>query len=131
MRVGDKALQLFYGEVLGEGAGGEIGKAAVHGVGARGERRERSLEVAGRGKQLYAAFATLPVQGGFGHSVCRNLAHLLSVCKGHAGSGVASAVYPAAFRRQPQLSSRRPRRERLRMRARCDFLRALTHGFSK
>ncbi len=30
-----------------------------------------------------------------------------------------------------QLSSMRPRRERLRMRARWDFLRALTHGFSK
>ena len=33
--------------------------------------------------------------------------------------------------RDGQLSSMRPRRERLRMRARCDFLRALTQGFSK
>ncbi len=30
-----------------------------------------------------------------------------------------------------QLSSMRPRRDRLRILARCDFLRALTQGFSK
>ena len=41
----DQVLQFVQREVLGERAGGELGKTAVHGVGTCGKRRKRSLEV--------------------------------------------------------------------------------------
>ena len=53
-RKADKVPQLVEREVRRERPRREVGQPAVHGVGARVERRNRRLEVARRRKQLCA-----------------------------------------------------------------------------